>query len=79
MKDILFWLTPKEVSKVYTSKYWNDEMEETQKAWYIKDSNDQKLFNHLNEYDLISQFEASEKYIDDLEPFKKNLITAKKI
>lgn len=49
------WLNESELSKLDYSGYWNDEIQEEKKEWYILDGDFQKMENYLEESGLLNQ------------------------
>lgn len=45
----LFWLDDKELLKIFSSEYWNNEDIEKEKEWFILDGNARKLLKYLDE------------------------------
>lgn len=66
MRNIISWLSDEELSRTYSSSYWNDIHEEKTKEWWIEDGNYARCLNFLNSLNLISEFNDSLSYIREL-------------
>jgi len=66
LREIKYWLTDADLESIYTSKYWNDIEKEKEKEWWIKDGNYKNCLNYLNSSGLLSEYQDSEKFIQEL-------------
>jgi len=64
MRDIVSWITEKELENIYTSEYWNDIKEEKKKEWWIEDGNYKRCLNFLNQ-SLMTEYKSSETFINN--------------
>lgn len=51
-----FWMKQEDISRVFSSKYWNNEYKETEKEFDIRDGNIEKLFKFLDSSEYRQQF-----------------------
>jgi SAM-dependent methyltransferase len=64
--DVIQWLSPHELSGIYSGDYWNDLTAEQEKAWWILDGNGADCLGYLESSGLLSQYREAEAFIERL-------------
>lgn len=57
------WLSPDELSEIYTAGYWNDVEEEKNKEWWIEDGDYRKCERYLQSCGLQQEYQQAESFI----------------
>ena len=66
INDVTHWLTPEELSQLYSGDYWNDLAVEQQKAWWIVDGDGSACLDYLYSSGLLAQYRQAEAIIEEL-------------
>lgn len=61
-----FWIKSEEVQSIAFQEYWNNELIEKSKEWYIVDGNFNVMEQYLVKSGLLGSLAESKKYINDI-------------
>ena len=73
LREIKYWLSDTDLKSIYTSAYWNDIEKEKKKEWWIDNGNYEKCLHYINSSGLLSEYQKSEKFIQE---FSRKVVIA---
>jgi ubiquinone/menaquinone biosynthesis C-methylase UbiE len=74
LRPAIYWLSENDLSRIYSSDYWNNISEEIKKEWWIKEGDYEKLWVYLKTTKLYDDYYAAETRLKKLFHEKKIVV-----